>query len=37
VDVERIRNHSKAPLWMGDPDIVELAGSLRCEVVDLRA
>lgn len=27
----------KAPLWTGDPEIVELAGSLQCEVVDLRA
>jgi predicted nucleic acid-binding protein len=26
----------KAPLWTGDPEIVELAESLRCEVVDLR-
>lgn len=26
----------KAPLWTGDPEILELAASLRCEVVDLR-
>jgi PIN domain nuclease of toxin-antitoxin system len=26
----------KAPLWTGDPEIVELAQSLQCEVVDLR-
>lgn len=26
----------KAPLWTGDPEIVEFAGSLQCEVVDLR-
>lgn len=25
-----------APLWTGDPEIVERAGGLRCEVVDLR-
>lgn len=25
-----------APLWTGDPEIVELAESLQCEVVDLR-
>jgi predicted nucleic acid-binding protein len=26
----------KAPLWTGDPEIVGLAGRVRCEVVDLR-
>jgi len=26
----------KAPLWTGDPEIVEAAESLQCEVVDLR-
>lgn len=28
--------HLNAPLWTGDPEIVELAESLQCEVVDLR-
>lgn len=27
----------KAPLWTGDPEIVEQADGLRCEVVDLRS
>jgi PIN domain nuclease of toxin-antitoxin system len=27
----------KAPLWTGDPEIVELADRVRCEVVDLRS
>ena len=26
----------EAPLWTGDPEIVEIAEDLRCEVVDLR-
>jgi len=26
----------KAPLWTGDPEIVDLADELGCEVVDLR-
>ncbi len=26
----------KAPLWTGDPEIITLAESMRCEVVDLR-
>jgi PIN domain nuclease of toxin-antitoxin system len=26
-----------APLWTGDPEIVEVADGVRCEVVDLRA
>lgn len=28
--------HLDAPLWTGDPEIVEQAGRLPCEVVDLR-
>ena len=28
--------HLKAPLWTGDPEIVQLAESVQCEVVDLR-
>ena len=27
----------KAPLWTGDPEIVDLADELQCEIVDLRA
>ena len=27
----------KAPLWTGDPEIIALAESVRCEVVNLRA
>ena len=30
---ERLR----APLWTGDPEIVSLSESVRCEIVDLRA
>jgi predicted nucleic acid-binding protein len=26
-----------APLWTGDPEIIERAGSLSCEVMDLRS
>jgi predicted nucleic acid-binding protein len=29
--------HAKAPLWTGDPEIIEQAGEHSCEVVDLRA
>lgn len=28
--------HLDAPLWTGDPEIVAVAGRVRCEVVDLR-
>jgi len=27
----------QAPLWTGDPEIIAVSGSVRCEVVDLRA
>ena len=26
----------EAPLWTGDPELVDLADELRCDVVDLR-
>jgi predicted nucleic acid-binding protein len=28
--------HAKAPLWTGDPEIVEQAAEHSCEVIDLR-
>lgn len=29
--------HLSAPLWTGDPEIIDQAGEYSCEVVDLRA